>query len=80
MSPSQHLLKRLCHENKIAYRQFSYPECDEGRQCDGGEKVPGELVVAGGDSSEVLQSTKRILDEMAAYVTLGVVEDLALSI
>lgn len=51
----------------------SYPECDEGGECDGGEEVSGELVIARGDAPEVLEAAEGILDQMAVAVSLFVI-------
>jgi hypothetical protein len=48
------------------------PEARCGKS-DGSEEVPGELVVSGGDTSEVLQLVEQALDEVAPSVE-GVVD------
>ena len=40
---------------------------------DGGEEVPGELVVARGDGAELLELTEEVLDQMACLVEFFVV-------
>lgn len=53
----------------------SDPECDEGCEGDGGEKVACELVVAGGDAPEVLQPAECGLDAPASSVSGFVISD-----
>lgn len=58
----------------------SYPECDEGCECDGGEEVSCELVVACGDPSKVLQAAEGVFDEMAALIAQLVISDVLLAV
>jgi len=41
-------------------------------ECDGGEEVPCELVIAGGDGSEVFELVEEALDEVALAVDFGI--------
>ena len=47
------------------------PPDDSGCEDDGGEEVSGELVVASGDATKVLESSEHALDE----VTLAIGDD-----
>ena len=58
---------------------MSEPEACCGKS-DGGEEVAGQLVVAGGDSSEVLQLVEEALDEIAQAVDGMVDRSLVLTI
>ena len=44
------------------------PISDESRKMDGCEKVSGELIVSGGDPSEILEPAKASLDDVSAFV------------
>ena len=50
---------------------MSDPESD-GSECDCGEEVSCELVVSGGDGSEVLELVEEALDEVALAVDVGI--------
>jgi hypothetical protein len=41
---------------------------DSGGEVDGGEEVPGSLVVAGSDGTELLELAVEVFDEMASFV------------
>jgi hypothetical protein len=41
---------------------------DEQRRGNSGEEIPGELVVSGGDATEVLEPAKAPLDHISAFV------------
>ena len=43
-----------------------------GSESDGGEEVCGELVIAGGDSSEVFEFVEEALDEVALAVKMEI--------
>jgi hypothetical protein len=58
---------------------MSDPEPDSG-ECDGGKEVPGELVIAGGDSSEVFELVEEALDEVALPVDRGIDRALDLAV
>ena len=51
----------------------SGPPVDDGCKRDGGGKDGGELVVAGGDASPILEATEHVFDEVA-LATYGLVE------
>ena len=53
----------------------SQPERDGGGECDGGQEVGGELVVAGCHPAEVLEAAERVLDQVAAAVAPPVMAD-----
>lgn len=57
----------------------SDPERDEYGDGDGGEKVPGELVVASVDTPEVLDAAESVFDEMAVSIAPFVIDDLSLA-
>ena len=56
---------------------YSGPPKDDGCDFDGGEEVSGELVVAGGDASEVLEGAEGAFDPVALAIGLAVVGDRA---
>ena len=57
----------------------SQPEREQGGEGDGGQEVVGELVVAGGDATEVLEPAEGVLDQVAIAVSASVVGDLPLA-
>lgn len=58
----------------------SQPEGDGCGECDGGEVVASELVVAGGDAAEVLQPAEHGFDPPAVLVAPLVILDWALAV
>ena len=50
-------------------RQPETRDCDDG---DGGEEVPGEAVVAGGEASPVLHAAEHALDDVASAIGAAV--------
>jgi hypothetical protein len=51
-----------------------------GSEGDGGEEVSCELVVAGGDASEVFDLVEEALDEVARLVEIGAEADRVLAV
>lgn len=57
----------------------SYPECDEDCDCDGGEEVAGQLVVARCNAPPILDAAEGVLDQMPVTIAGLVIDDLALA-
>ena len=57
----------------------SAPEGDDGSECDGRDVVSGQLVVAGGDATEVLEAIEGCFNPPAFAVAAFVVADLPLA-
>ena len=57
----------------------SAPEGDDGSECDGRGVVSGQLVVAGGDATEVLEAIEGCFNPTAFAVAAFVVADLPLA-
>src|ERR1700730_9727960 len=49
------------------------PICDESYEMNSGQEIPGELVVSGGDATEVLEPAEESFDDISAFV--GVLVD-----
>jgi hypothetical protein len=56
-------------------RTHSDPECDDGSEDDGGQEVDGELVIACGNTTKVLEATERSFDPPAIAVASLIVPD-----
>ena len=44
------------------------PTCDESSEMNGSQEIPGELVVSGGDATEVLEPAEAAFDDLLAFV------------
>src|ERR1700731_1800074 len=44
------------------------PICDESYEMNSGQEIPGELVVSGGDATEVLEPAEASFDDISAFV------------
>ncbi len=58
----------------------SDPECDECGERYSGQEVAGELVVAGGHATEILDAAECVLDEVPVTVSPNVIGNRALSV
>lgn len=76
----QHLFERLFHEVMIACNRRLHPENNKHRDSDGRQKIPPELVVTGGDPSEILDAAEGVLDQMPFSVSRLVVGNLPLAV
>jgi hypothetical protein len=69
---------RLLHQFFRVWTR-SAPEGDDGNECDGRDVVSGQLVVAGGDATEVLEAIEGRFNPPAFAVAAFVVADLPLA-
>src|SRR6266508_3741226 len=56
-------------------RTHSDPESDDGSEDDGGQEIAGELVIACGNTTKVLEATERSFDPPAIAVASLIVPD-----
>ncbi len=67
-APASGRARRRNRRRRPRYKTQSDPPDDDGRQRNGCGEVGGQLVIAGSDAAEVLESTEHALDEIALPV------------